>query len=154
LPRRRGALDCPPAVVTKNVQSLGRRLGTRLLNRYTRHVGLTEAGALYWEHCRHVLAQREHAEAEVGALGRLPRGRLRVSALTITVPPRSSRRCSPLPQPPRPGHLARPGAEPSRPLDARWIAECDGTRGRDPLADGAAARRTYVSARRWVLAPG
>ena len=52
----------------------------RLLNRDTRHVGLTEAGAFYREHCRHVLAQREHAEAEVGALGRLPRGRLRVSA--------------------------------------------------------------------------
>lgn len=80
MPRRRGALDCPPAVVTKHVQSLERRLGTRLLNRDTRHVVLTEAGALYWEHCRHVLAQPGHAEPEVGALGRLPRGLLRVSA--------------------------------------------------------------------------
>lgn len=73
-------LGLSPAVVTKHIQSLERRIGVRLLTRTTRHVGLTEAGALYWEHCRNVLEEMDHAEAEAGALGRLPRGRLRLTA--------------------------------------------------------------------------
>jgi DNA-binding transcriptional LysR family regulator len=38
-------LDISPAMVTKHVSSLEERLGVRLLNRTTRQVSLTEAGA-------------------------------------------------------------------------------------------------------------
>lgn len=73
-------LDLSPAVVTKRVQRLEQHIGARLFNRDTRNVGLTEAGALYLERCHDVLEAIEQAEAEASELGRLPRGRLRVTA--------------------------------------------------------------------------
>jgi DNA-binding transcriptional LysR family regulator len=73
-------LDLSPAVVTKRVQRLEQHIGARLFNRDTRHVGLTEAGTLYLERCRDVLEAIEHAEAEASELGRLPRGRLSITA--------------------------------------------------------------------------
>ena len=53
--------------VSKIVAELERRLGTRLLNRTTRHLSLTEAGATYYERCRSVMAEIEDAEHEVSA---------------------------------------------------------------------------------------
>jgi DNA-binding transcriptional LysR family regulator len=73
-------LGVSPAVMTKRVQSLEQRIGARLLDRSVRHIRLTEAGSLYREHCCRVLEELDYAEAEAGTLGRLPRGRLRVSA--------------------------------------------------------------------------
>lgn len=48
--------------VTKQVAALEARLQLRLLNRNTRGVSLTEAGALYYERCKAVVRQVQEAE--------------------------------------------------------------------------------------------
>jgi DNA-binding transcriptional LysR family regulator len=73
-------LDLSPAMITKHVSGLEERLGVRLLNRTTRQVSLTEAGAAYYEHCARIVADLDDVEASVGALSRAPRGTLRITA--------------------------------------------------------------------------
>lgn len=73
-------LGISPSLVTKHVQALERRIGTRLINRNTRRTHLTEAGVLYCKHCQAMLGELEEIEAEAAGLGRLPRGRLRLTA--------------------------------------------------------------------------
>jgi DNA-binding transcriptional LysR family regulator len=73
-------LSLSPATVTKRIQHLERRLGTRLFNRNTRQVRLTEAGARYARHCGAMLAELAQVEAEVAEMGRLPQGRLKITA--------------------------------------------------------------------------
>jgi DNA-binding transcriptional LysR family regulator len=74
------ALKISPAMVTKHVQNLEQRIGTRLVNRSTRQLSLTEAGAAYYERCVHLLADIGEAERAAGSLGAQPRGRLRMTA--------------------------------------------------------------------------
>ena len=62
------------------MQRLEERLGIRLLNRTTRRLSLTEAGAAYYRHCARILAEAEAAEQAASALQREPRGTLRISA--------------------------------------------------------------------------
>jgi DNA-binding transcriptional LysR family regulator len=73
-------LKLSPPMVTRHIQSLERRLGTRLINRTTHQFSLTEAGASYHERCIRLLADIEDAEEAVGSMTRLPRGRLRMTA--------------------------------------------------------------------------
>lgn len=73
-------LKLSPPMVTRHIQGLERRLGTRLINRTTHRFSLTEAGAHYHERCLRVLAEIEEAEDAVGSMSRLPRGRLRLTA--------------------------------------------------------------------------
>ena len=73
-------LDISPAMVTKHVNSLEERLGVRLLNRTTRQVSLTEAGAAYYDHCARIVADFDDVEASIGALTSAPRGTLRITA--------------------------------------------------------------------------
>jgi DNA-binding transcriptional LysR family regulator len=68
------------SAVSKAVAKLERGLGARLLNRSTRHLSLTEAGAALAEHCARILEEVEQAERVVGSLHAEPRGMLRVSA--------------------------------------------------------------------------
>lgn len=72
------SLEQSPAVVTRLVADLERHLGTRLLNRTTRSVALTQAGQSYAGETRQLLAALEQADAEVRASTALPQGRLRV----------------------------------------------------------------------------
>ncbi len=67
------------AAVTKHVTHLEDRLGTRLLQRTTRRVALTEAGARFHERCTHVLADLEEAERDATQVNVEPRGTLRVN---------------------------------------------------------------------------
>ncbi|MBV9589457.1 MAG: LysR family transcriptional regulator, partial [Hyphomicrobiales bacterium] len=46
-----------PAAVTRAVAALENRLNTRLLNRTTRAVALTESGSRYLEGCRRALGE-------------------------------------------------------------------------------------------------
>jgi DNA-binding transcriptional LysR family regulator len=68
------------SAVSAHVQRLESRLGVRLLNRTTRRLSLTEAGAAYYRHCARILVEAEAAEQAAGALQREPRGTLRISA--------------------------------------------------------------------------
>jgi DNA-binding transcriptional LysR family regulator len=73
-------LRMSPAAVTKHVTALEAQLGTRLFDRTTRRVALTEAGRVYLERCLECLQALEDAEASVSELSREPRGVLRVTA--------------------------------------------------------------------------
>ena len=73
-------LELSRAVVSKYLTRLEARLGARLLNRTTRRLSLTEAGAALFEASRGAIERIEEAEAAVAQLQSEPRGRLRVSA--------------------------------------------------------------------------
>ncbi|MGE0799161.1 MAG: LysR family transcriptional regulator [Lautropia sp.] len=66
------------AAVTKHVAQLEQSLGVRLLNRTTRQVGLTPAGALAAERCRQMLDQYEAMEIDLRDSTRAPSGVVRV----------------------------------------------------------------------------
>ncbi|TDV07875.1 LysR family transcriptional regulator [Paraburkholderia caballeronis] len=66
------------AQVSRAITDLESRLRTRLLNRTTRRMSLTEAGERYLQSCRRILADVEQAEAEAAAAHANPVGKLRV----------------------------------------------------------------------------
>jgi DNA-binding transcriptional LysR family regulator len=61
------------------VAELEQHLGTRLLQRTTRKLHLTDAGQRYFERASQLLSDIEEAEEEVGSATTTPRGRLRIS---------------------------------------------------------------------------
>ncbi|MBI1250962.1 MAG: LysR family transcriptional regulator [Alphaproteobacteria bacterium] len=73
-------LDLSNAAVSKNVRELEEALGARLINRTTRRMHLTEAGAAYLAKTRAILDQLSEADAAVADAGAAPRGLLRVAA--------------------------------------------------------------------------
>ena len=75
-----GHTKSSPQMVAKQVAYLEARLGTRLLNRTTRRQSLTEAGGVFYDRCKEVLAAAAEAEALTARLGVRPRGHLRVTA--------------------------------------------------------------------------
>ncbi|GAC1033040.1 LysR family transcriptional regulator [Pseudomonas sp. No.21] len=68
--------------VTRMVDALEQELGTVLLNRSTRQVTVTEAGAAYYQSARQVLEYLAEADASVMDGGEEPSGPLRVSVPT------------------------------------------------------------------------
>ncbi|WP_322013874.1 LysR family transcriptional regulator [Paraburkholderia sp. J12] len=66
--------------ITNHVQTLERRLGTRLLNRTTRRLSLTEIGRAFYEQCVDILGRVDAAEVGAREMHASPRGRLKVSA--------------------------------------------------------------------------
>lgn len=73
-------LGLSPSAVTRSVAALEDRLGARLLQRTTRKVALTDAGARYLQRIRRVLADLEEAELAAEGERIRPSGRLVVSA--------------------------------------------------------------------------
>lgn len=69
-----------PAAVSKAIGELEAGLGTRLLNRTTRKLSLTEAGTLYLEQVRRALSDLDEARDQLASLNAEPSGLLRVSA--------------------------------------------------------------------------
>lgn len=78
--RAAAALDISNAVVTRYVSLLEAHLNTRLLNRTTRSVSLTEAGRTFADGCRAVLEQVESVEASVASTAVDPSGTLKLVA--------------------------------------------------------------------------
>jgi DNA-binding transcriptional LysR family regulator len=72
-------LDMSTAMASKHVMHVERRLGVRLLNRNTRSLSLTEPGRVYFERCKALLRDLEETEMELGSLGAVPSGTLRVT---------------------------------------------------------------------------
>ena len=66
--------------ISKQVQSLEDQLGVKLLSRTTRHVGLTEEGAIYFEKARQALEDLNEAEQQIQELKACPTGKLKVNA--------------------------------------------------------------------------
>lgn len=82
------ALEMSAPMVGKHVRFLEERLGAQLLMRSTRRQSLTEAGRIYYERCRTLLADAEAADILAAGEVTEPRGRLRVA-----MPVHFGRRC-------------------------------------------------------------
>ncbi|MEY9381381.1 DNA-binding transcriptional LysR family regulator [Rhizobium leguminosarum] len=73
-------LGISPAMASKHVMQLENRLGTRLLNRTSRRVSLTETGWLYFYQAKQLLEGLDDVEAVIGNVTVAPRGILKLSA--------------------------------------------------------------------------
>ncbi|MDB5917146.1 MAG: uncharacterized protein JWR40_1380 [Massilia sp.] len=71
-------LDMSATVVTRYVADLEAHLGTRLLNRTTRRLSLTETGQQYLERVRQILADIDDTDAVASSSARKPGGTLRI----------------------------------------------------------------------------
>jgi DNA-binding transcriptional LysR family regulator len=68
-----------PAMVTKHVMHLEKRLKTRLLNRTSRHLSLTETGALYFEQTKNTLDELHAVETAVTGSTTMASGLLKIT---------------------------------------------------------------------------
>ena len=74
------ALGLSKPVVSKQITELENRFGVKLLNRTTRRLHMTEAGEVFYGHCKRIVAEAKEAELAIGPMQSEPRGILRVSA--------------------------------------------------------------------------
>jgi DNA-binding transcriptional LysR family regulator len=65
--------------VSKLLARLEKSLGARLLNRTTRQMSPTEAGAAFYDHCARIVEELEEAKLAVSRLHSEPRGVLKIS---------------------------------------------------------------------------
>jgi len=77
---RRMGVSAP--MVTKYIGHLEQLLGSRLLNRSTHSLSLTDAGQAYYQRCVQLLEDLDEAEAAAGAQSSQPRGLLRMTVST------------------------------------------------------------------------
>ncbi|WP_109479735.1 LysR family transcriptional regulator [Paraburkholderia sp. C35] len=75
-------MSCSTGSVSRAVSSLEDQLCTRLLQRTTRKISLTEPGERYYQKCKKILADLEEAEAEAGDAHTCARGTLRIHCVT------------------------------------------------------------------------
>jgi len=73
-------LNLANSVVSKRVSDLEAHLATRLFKRTTRHVRLTDAGYVYFDHARKIIAELAEVEEQLRFANENPVGELRVSA--------------------------------------------------------------------------
>jgi DNA-binding transcriptional LysR family regulator len=75
--RRRGS---PLATISRKVSDLETHLGTRLLNRSSRRITLTDAGRSYVAACKRILEEVEEAERSASGEYSAPKGDLTITA--------------------------------------------------------------------------
>ncbi|MBN3728367.1 LysR family transcriptional regulator [Burkholderia sp. Ac-20379] len=75
-------LNSTTAYASRAVSDLESHLRTRLLNRTTRRIALTEAGERYLQRCEQILAYVDQAEAEASDAHARPSGKLKVHCMT------------------------------------------------------------------------
>jgi len=73
-------LELSRAVVSKHVKHLEEHIGTRLLERTTRRVALTDAGRIFHERALRVIAEIDEAMLEAGQATAVPRGKIRITS--------------------------------------------------------------------------
>lgn len=78
--RAADALETSPANVTRYVRDLESHLGTRLLNRSSQKMSLTESGEALFERAKTILDEVAEAEAIASSATMQPRGLLRINA--------------------------------------------------------------------------
>ena len=71
-------LGLAPSSVSKAIQRLEAELGTRLFERTTRKIRLTQDGAVFFDRCTNILAELEAAELELSKARSRPQGLLRI----------------------------------------------------------------------------
>lgn len=71
-------LDVDRSWVTRQIASLEKHLGTKLITRSTRRLSLTPAGSIYLEKCRLILNMVDSAEADIADENTEPRGQIRL----------------------------------------------------------------------------
>jgi DNA-binding transcriptional LysR family regulator len=76
-------LGTPLATVSRRISDLEDHLRTRLLQRSSRRVTLTDAGAAYLEACRRILDEIEEAEHAASGEYQSPKGELTVTASMV-----------------------------------------------------------------------
>lgn len=74
-------LGMPPNTVSRRVQDLEARLGTRLLQRTTRKLSLTGAGRAFHERCAAAVGDLERASRDLVDGSQTPSGRVRVASV-------------------------------------------------------------------------
>src|SRR5689334_5200690 len=70
----------PKSTVSRKIAELEERLNTRLLQRTTRRLSLTDSGRTYYDHCSRIVSEVDEAERAVTSLQATPRGLLRITA--------------------------------------------------------------------------
>ncbi|MEO8385867.1 MAG: LysR family transcriptional regulator [Betaproteobacteria bacterium] len=75
-------LNMSTSAVSRQIADLEAHLTTRLLNRTTRRISLTESGQAYFERALHLLADLEETEAVVSSSTINPRGTIRLTCST------------------------------------------------------------------------
>jgi len=73
-------LNLSATAASRHVADLETHLQTRLLNRTTRRISLTESGRAFYERCVQLLADLDEAEQEASRAAVVPRGTLKLSA--------------------------------------------------------------------------
>lgn len=73
-------LGLTPSAVSRQVSQLENELGARLFQRTTRKQSLTEAGEIYVQHARRIIADVDEARLAVNRLTDMPAGSLHVTA--------------------------------------------------------------------------
>ena len=74
------SLNVTPSAISKLITRLEDRLGTRLLNRTTRRISVTDEGRDFHERCVQILSAIDEAEGAASHLSAAPSGVLRVNA--------------------------------------------------------------------------
>jgi DNA-binding transcriptional LysR family regulator len=72
-----------PSHVSKEIARLEARLGTRLLNRTTRRISLTESGRIYFENARRIVDDANAVLNRLHSIGDQPFGELRISVPVV-----------------------------------------------------------------------
>lgn len=73
------ALGVPKSKLSRHIAALEERLGTRLIQRSTRHFAVTEIGQTYYTHCKAMLVQAEAADEVIALTHAEPRGIVRMT---------------------------------------------------------------------------
>ena len=85
--RAASRLALSASAVSRHVADLEAHLDTRLLNRTTRRLSLTESGQTFYERCVQLLADLGEAEEAVSAAAVIPRGTLKLTcSITFGIP--------------------------------------------------------------------
>ena len=74
-------LGMSKSLASRHVSALEHSLSVKLLNRSTRKLSLTEAGALFYEHCARIVQEAELAEQRLTRSQAVPAGVVKVTAV-------------------------------------------------------------------------
>ncbi len=73
------ALNSPKSTLSRRIAALEATLATRLLQRSTRHIALTDAGQAFYRHCVAIVLEARAARESIEELHAEPRGTVRFS---------------------------------------------------------------------------